>query len=86
MRPICAGLAPSLRAKSGSTGTQIEYATMSAKVARVTKATAAALDDRILTSATVNHEVTKDTKDTKNTKNTKKQKEVFVTFVIFVSS
>ena len=24
MRPICAGLAPSLRAKSGSTGTQIE--------------------------------------------------------------
>jgi len=53
------GLAPSLRAKSGSTGTQIEYATMSANVARVTNATAVALEARILISPTVNHEVTR---------------------------
>ena len=53
---------------------------MSAKVASVTNATAAAREDRILMSTTVNHEVTKDTKDTKTKTN------VFVFFVIFVSS
>ena len=40
-RPMSVGDAPSRRPRSGSTGTAIEYATMSVKHAAVTSATAA---------------------------------------------
>ena len=45
-RPTIVGLAPSRREKSGSTGTQIEYAMTSANVASVTRATVAARENR----------------------------------------
>src|SRR6185369_13335500 len=45
-RPIIVGVAPSRWLRSGSTGTAIEYATMSVNVAHVTRATATERESR----------------------------------------
>src|SRR2546428_1667438 len=76
--PIVVGDAPSRRLRSGNTGTAIEWARMSVKVAKVTKATAIARElrnDMFVNGTSRGHEITKheNTKTRKHgTTNTRK--------------